>query len=80
MLIRIYKSQPTAAAAARFYSFQALYTILAPYVSPFLSTIWLLHSGTLAAFTHRLGSTQNPALAPLAGTPPTAGTLMCLPV
>lgn len=63
-----------------FHSFQALYTILAPYVSPFFSTTWFFHSGTFTAFTHRLGSTQNPARGPLAGAPSTAGTSMYLPV
>lgn len=62
------------------YSAQALYTILLPYFSPFFSTTMSFHSGTLMALTHRLGSTQNPALRPLAGAPSTAGTSMWRPV
>lgn len=62
------------------YSFHALYTILQPYFSPFLSTIMSFHSGTLTAFTHRLGSTQKPAREPRAGAPSTAGTSIPLPV
>lgn len=33
------------------YSFHALYTIRAPYVCPFFSSVWLFHSGTLSALT-----------------------------
>lgn len=62
------------------YAFQPLYTILAPYFSPFLSSIWLFHASTLQAFTNRLGSTQNALLALRAGRPATSGTSMNLPV
>lgn len=62
------------------YSFHALYTILAPYFSPFLSTTWLLQSSTLMAFTNLLGSTQKPLRDPRAGAPPTAGTSIHFPV
>lgn len=33
------------------YSFHALYTIRAPYVCPFFSSVWAFHSGTLSALT-----------------------------
>jgi hypothetical protein len=62
------------------YSLHPLYTILAPYVSPFFSTDCALHSSTLTALTYRLGSTQKALLLDRAGRPPTAGTSMYLPV
>ncbi|KAJ2981709.1 hypothetical protein NQ176_g1863 [Zarea fungicola] len=61
-------------------SAQALYTIRAPYVSPFFSTVMAFHSGTFAAFVQRPGSQQNADLAPRATTPSAGATLVKSPV
>ncbi len=67
-----------------FCSFQALYWLLAPHTSPFLSKHCPLHS-LLGASTYRDGSTAMPALGPFAGifSPlllSNSGTSTCSPV
>lgn len=62
------------------YSVQALYTILAPYVSPFFKRTMFFHSGTLQALIQRPGSQQKALRGPLAGRPSAAGTLVRSPV
>lgn len=55
-------------------SFQVLYTILLPYLSPFFKTTMCRQSDLLIALTKRLGSMQKPENGPRLGLPSTAAS------